>query len=64
MSLLVSTNGTTPVELPIPFKMGLWETSEPVIVELKAGANTLALSRSPDMRKGIAIKDFMLTPMK
>lgn len=64
MSLLVSANGTAPVTMAIPFKVGLWETSEPVTIDLKAGTNTLVISRSPDMRKGIAIKDFTLKPVK
>jgi hypothetical protein len=63
MSLLVSANGAEPVEMEIPFKTGLWETSAPVVVELKAGSNTLAFARPEDMRKGIAIKDFTLTPL-
>lgn len=64
MSLLVSANGSEPVEMPIPFKMGLWETSKQIVVELKAGSNTLTFARPQDMRKGIAIKDFTLIPVK
>ncbi|QTN32065.1 hypothetical protein HZ994_06875 [Akkermansiaceae bacterium] len=63
MSLLVSANGAEPVEMEIPFKAGLWETSAPVIVDLKAGSNTLTFARPEDMRKGIAIRDFTLTPV-
>jgi len=64
MSLLISANGAGPVTLPIPFKSGLWETSEPVVIELKVGSNTLTFARPEDIRKGIAIKDFTLTPVK
>lgn len=64
MSLLVSANGESPITMLIPFNNGLWETSEPVMVELKAGSNTLTFARPEDMRKGIAIKDFTLTPVK
>ena len=64
MSLLVSANGAGPIEMEIPFKTGLWETSAPVIVELKAGSNTLTFARPEDMRKGFAVKDFTLTPVK
>ena len=44
-NLLVSANGSAPVEMPIPFKTGLWETSKPVVVELKAGPNILTFAR-------------------
>jgi hypothetical protein len=64
MNLLVSANGAAPVELPIRFNKGLWETSEPVVVELKAGSNTLIFARPDDSRKGIAIKDFTLAPVE
>jgi hypothetical protein len=63
MSLLVSANGAEPVEMEIPFKTGLWETSKPVMLELKAGSNTLTFARPEDMRKGFSIKDFTLTPV-
>jgi hypothetical protein len=62
MSLLVSANGAEPVEMEIPFKSGLWASSEPVLVELKAGSNTLTFARPEDMRKGFSVKDFTLTP--
>jgi len=64
MSLLVSANGAEPVEMEIPFKTGHWETSSPVVIELKAGSNILTFARPEDMRKGIAIKDFTLSPVK
>jgi hypothetical protein len=44
--------------------MGLWKTSKPIVIELKAGSNTLTFARPEDMRKGVAIKDFTLTPVK
>ena len=64
MSLLVSVNDASPVTMAIPFNSGLWDTSKPVTINLKAGSNTLVIARSQDMRKGIAIKDFTLTPVK
>jgi hypothetical protein len=64
MNLLVSANGAAPVEMPIPFTRGLWETSAPILVKLEAGTNTLTFARAEDMRKGISIRDFKLTPVK
>jgi hypothetical protein len=63
MSLLVSANGAETVDMEIPFKTGLWATGKPVIVELKAGSNTLTFARPEDMRKGFSFKDFTLTPV-
>ena len=64
MSFLVSANAAAPVTLPMPYNGGLWDTSEPIKIELKAGSNTLMLTRPEDMRKGVSIKDFTLTPVK
>ncbi len=64
MNLLVSANGSALVTMPIPFNSGLWQTSQPILVELKAGTNTLSFARAEDMRKGIAIRDFRLKPVK
>jgi hypothetical protein len=64
MSFLVSANGAAAVPFAIPYKMGLWETSKPIVVELKSGSNTITFARPEDMRKGVAIKDFTLTPVK
>ena len=63
MSFLVSANGSAPVSLAIPYKMGLWETSKPIMIDLKAGTNVLTFARPEDMRKGVAIKDFTLKPI-
>ncbi len=62
-SLLVSSNGNEPVVMPLPFTVGLWKTTEPIVIELKAGSNTLAFARALDMRKGISIRDFKLEPV-
>ncbi len=63
MSLLVSANGADPVEMEIPFTSGLWETSEPFLLDLKVGSNTLTFARPEDMRKGFSNNAFILTPV-
>ena len=63
-SLLVTANGAkTPVELPLPHTVGLWQQTEPVVIELVKGKNLLRFSRQGSV-KGITIKDFTLTPVK
>jgi hypothetical protein len=63
-SLTVSVNGAPRVEKPLPYTVGMWETSKPIKIELKKGQNTLTFSRSWDSAKGITIRDFKLLPLK
>lgn len=61
-NLLVSANeAKEKVELPLPHTVGLWDTTEAVIIELNKGKNVLSFSREGDV-KGVTIKDFILTP--
>ena len=63
-SLLVRVNNSsTPQELLLPFTVGMWEPTEPIEVELKAGRNLLRFSRE-NATAGLTIKDFKLTPVK
>jgi hypothetical protein len=39
--LYATANGGTPVEMALPYTVGLWGKTEPVAVELKAGGNVL-----------------------
>ena len=39
--LFATTNGGTPVEMSLPYTIGLWGKTAPVEVELKAGSNVL-----------------------
>ncbi len=49
-------------QLPLPFTLGQWETSEPVLIHLAKGKNTLRFSRQHPKLKGVSIKAFTLTP--
>jgi hypothetical protein len=42
--LFATANGGTPVEMALPYTIGLWGKTEPVEVELKAGSNVLKFS--------------------
>jgi hypothetical protein len=64
-NLEVTVNDNDPVLLPLPFTVGMWETTEPVRVELKSGRNTLKFTRKSDgQAKGFSIKEFTLTPVE
>jgi hypothetical protein len=51
------------VELPVPYTVGMWKQTDPVIVELDRGKNTLNVELKPGSR-GVTIKEFTLTPVK
>lgn len=61
-SLLLTVNDAKePVEFPLPFTVGMWAQTQPLVIELAAGTNVLRFSREGDI-KGISIRDFTLTP--
>ncbi len=61
--LLVSVNGSEkPIDIALPFTVGMWDVTEPVRVTLVEGKNVLRFSREEPV-KGLTIKDFTLTPL-
>jgi hypothetical protein len=63
--LTVKTNGSNPVDIALPFTVGMWDKTEPVEITLQQGSNVLSFSREHDQGlKGITIRDFTLTPVK
>ena len=59
-SLLLSVNDSEEqIEIPLPFTVGMWDTTEPMNIELKDGMNSLKFTRAGDV-KGATIKDFTL----
>ncbi len=64
-NLLISANGSDPVKLELPHTVGMWETTDSVTVELKAGKNVLTFNHQTDgYAKGFSIHQFVLTPAK
>ena len=62
-SLLLTVNDAKqPVEIALPFTVGTWDSTEPVVIELTKGKNVLHFSREGNV-KGVTIKDFTLTPV-
>jgi hypothetical protein len=58
--LFATANGGTPVEMALPYTIGLWGKTEPVEVELKAGSNVLKF-HGPARA---TFDQFTLTPVK
>jgi formylglycine-generating enzyme required for sulfatase activity len=64
-TLDVSANGEGPeVSMKLPFTFGQWKESEPVMLTLKQGGNTLHFARTNPPQAGIAVKSFTLKPVK
>jgi hypothetical protein len=63
--LLVAVNAAqTPVEIAVPFTVGMWDKTPPVELALVKGKNVLLFSRGGTNIKGLTLKDFTLTPAK
>jgi hypothetical protein len=56
--LFATANGGTPVEMPLPYTIGMWDKSAPVAIELKAGKNVLKF-HGPAR---VTVDTFTLTP--
>ena len=62
--LLVAANGAKePTDIALPFTVGMWDKTQPVMVSLVKGRNVLRFSRNEPV-KGLTIKDFTLRPVK
>jgi len=65
--LKVSANGAEPIELELPFTVGMWGTTQPVEIELVKGRNVLTFSRlgvkQEVATKGFTLKQITLTPL-
>ena len=62
--LKVIANDGNEVAMKMPFTEGEWQSSEPVELLLLKGDNTLRFWRDAPPQKGVAIKEFMLTPVE
>ncbi|HEX5789828.1 MAG TPA: hypothetical protein VFY13_01690, partial [Luteolibacter sp.] len=62
--LQVACNGAKePIDIAVPFTVGMWDKTPPVEVTLTKGKNVLHFSRAEPV-KGLTIRDFTLTPVK
>lgn len=58
---VVVNESSAPLPIPVTNTIGKWVQTEPVLVELVEGANTLTVSLK-DGSRGLTIKDYTLTP--
>jgi hypothetical protein len=59
---LTINSASQPIDIQLPFTVGMWESTNPVAIELVAGKNVLRFSRTGEV-KGCTIKDFTLSPL-
>ena len=61
--VIARLNRRTMVDKTLPYTKGSWQQTEPEIIELKEGRNTIQFTmRAPN--RGVSIKDFQLKPVK
>ena len=60
--LFAANDSKTPAEVSVPYTIGLWQQSKPVEVVLAKGQNVLSVALKEGSR-GVAIKEFTLTPV-
>lgn len=61
--LLAANDAQPPVEIAVPYTVGTWQPTSPAEIQLIKGRNILNFSIREGSRN-VAIKDFMLTPVK
>ncbi len=63
--LITANDAKQPIDLALPHTVGVWETTEPVEVELVRGENVLRFAhRSDGYAKGFTMRDFTLIPRR
>ncbi len=60
---LLAANSAHSAEVAVPYTLGMWQETKPVEVALVKGQNTLNFE-SEQKSRGVAIKQFLLTPAK
>jgi hypothetical protein len=61
--LVLANDAKEPVEIAVPYTVGLWQQTRPVDLSLVDGTNVLHFTLQ-DGSRGMTIKDFTLTPVK
>lgn len=61
--VILRLNRRTLVNLTLPYTKGVWQQSDPEVVELREGRNSIMVTfRAPN--RGVSIKEFQLIPVK
>lgn len=61
--LLTMNDAAAPVDIPLPYTIGMWQESAPVEITLAGGKNVLRFTRSVP-NYGLTIKQFVLAPAR
>ena len=62
-TVILRLNRRTLVNLTLPYTKGLWKQTDPEVIELREGGNSIMFTlRAPN--RGVSIKEFQLKPMK
>jgi len=60
---VLANNAKEPVDIAVPYTVGMWQQTLPVELSLVSGKNVLHFTLQ-DGSRGVTIKDFTLTPVK
>ena len=60
---VLANDAQAPVDIAVPYTIGLWQPTPPVELSLVNGKNVLRFALQ-DGSRGVTIKEFTLTPMK
>jgi hypothetical protein len=61
--LLTPNDAKTPIDIALPYTVGMWAQTKPVEIELVKGRNVLHFTRNVP-NYGLTVKHFTLTPVK
>jgi len=64
MLQVAANDDTVGTRIELPFTLGTWKETEPVVIDLKQGENRLKFWRTDGPQYGIAVKSFTLKPAK
>jgi hypothetical protein len=63
MFMVAANDPTKPMEIAVPYTIGMWQQTPPVEVTLAKGSNVLFVALQ-DGSRGVTVKDLTLTPVK
>jgi len=63
IEVIVRVNRRLMLDMPLPYTKGMWQKTEPIVMDLKEGRNSIMLTcRAPN--RGFTMKEFTLKPVK
>ena len=63
IEVIVRVNRRLMLDMPLPYTKGMWQKTEPIVMDLKEGRNSIMLTcRAPN--RGFSLKELRLKPVK